>query len=71
MMAKNLYKSAYIHFPIKDILVDGNKAAARYDVTFIDKNGTNINTQNSIIITFNKGKRVIVFSQSFDAGAPL
>lgn len=71
MVAKNYYKSAYIHFPIKDIIVDGNKAAARYLVTFIDKNGVHKDTGNTVIITFNKVGKVIEFSQAFDTGAPL
>lgn len=71
LSAKNHYKAAYIHFPIKVILVDGNKAAARYLVTFVHTNGIHKNTFNTVIIIFNEMGKVTEFYQSFDNGAPL
>ncbi|MBA3662294.1 MAG: hypothetical protein H0W64_11220 [Gammaproteobacteria bacterium] len=70
-IAQNYYKSAYIHFPVRDIHIEGKKAAAKYRVTFIDKNNMHQDTINTVVIIFNKNGKVVKFSQSFDRGAPL
>lgn len=71
LLAKQKYKMAYIHFPVKDIVMDGSQVAATYEVTFVDKQGKERHTNNLIILKFNSAGRVEEFSQSFDAGDPI
>ncbi|MGQ3890302.1 hypothetical protein ACQUW5_14965 [Legionella sp. CNM-1927-20] len=35
LMAANIFSFAFIHFPIKKIVIQGNQVNAQYDATFI------------------------------------
>ena len=71
IFAKNYYKSAFIQFPIKDILIDCNKAALQYTVTFVDQKGIHRISHNTSIVKYNENGKIDEFSQSYDIRTPL
>jgi hypothetical protein len=53
-----------IQFPVRDIVMDGNKVAASYVVSGVDKNGVAKRSDKLILITFDDSGKVAEFFQS-------
>lgn len=71
LLAKKLYQSMHIQFPLQAVVVHDNQADLKYEVIFVDKKGKQIITQNTGTITFNQDGKVIEFANSFAIGDPL
>ena len=71
VLSQQQYQLAYIQFPLTDILIDCNKAALQYTVTYVDKRGVHRTSHNTAIVKYNDHGKIDVFSQSYDIGTPL
>lgn len=69
--SKTKYRTAYIHFPIKDLEIKNNEAKASYQVTFVDIDGNSRDDTNTINVNFNKDGKVDKFHQTYKISPPV
>lgn len=64
------YDSAKIQTPVKDVLIDDNKAAVRYVISLKNHNGTK-NLNDIVILTFNHEGKVSESWELVEGGDPV
>lgn len=62
------YRSFAVQGPMKDEIIDDNKAALRFNLTVIDNSGKTIKFTDVMFITFNKEGKVSVMRDVLSQG---